>query len=151
MNDHELLNRYIQHGSADAFGELVGRHVDLVYAAALRQLHDPAAAEDVTQQVFVLLSRKARRLSPQVVLAGWLLGSTRFLAHSYRRSEARGRKNEERPVTMTPRQGSCDDAADWQQISPLLDDALADVVETNRLAVILKYLQGKSSAQVGAE
>jgi len=46
--DGELLRRYVQDRSEDSFGELVQRHVDLVYSAALRQVHgDVHLAQDV--------------------------------------------------------------------------------------------------------
>src|SRR5207247_105088 len=71
--DEQLLRRYAEEGSEPAFGELVRRHVDLVYSAALRMLNgDSHMAQDVTQNVFADLARKARRLPQGVLLAGWL-------------------------------------------------------------------------------
>ena len=53
MNDDAvLLRRYAEEGSEEAFGELVRRHVNLVYSIALRQCGgDVHHAEDVTQRV----------------------------------------------------------------------------------------------------
>ena len=48
MDDAQLLQQYVETGSDDAFGQLVGRHVHLVYAAALRQVHNRDMAEDIT-------------------------------------------------------------------------------------------------------
>ncbi|HEY2019207.1 MAG TPA: sigma factor, partial [Bryobacteraceae bacterium] len=64
--DQQLLRRYVEAGSDAAFAELVARHVDKVYSAALRQLRDPHLAEDVTQTIFVALAQKARRLDRKV-------------------------------------------------------------------------------------
>ena len=51
--DAELLRRYATEHSEAAFAELVRRHVDLVYSAALRLVNgDTHGAQDVTQQVF---------------------------------------------------------------------------------------------------
>jgi hypothetical protein len=44
--DHDLLGDYAARGSADAFAELVWRHLDLVYAAALRRVRDAHLGED---------------------------------------------------------------------------------------------------------
>src|ERR1041385_8185767 len=61
--DGELLQRYVQDGAEDSFGELLQRHVDLVYSAALRQVRgDVHLAQDVAQCVFSDLARKARSL-----------------------------------------------------------------------------------------
>jgi hypothetical protein len=39
MDDAELLRRYVNVRSQEAIAELVGRHVNLVYLAALRHLN----------------------------------------------------------------------------------------------------------------
>ena len=75
--DRDLLGLYVTHQSQAAFAELVRRHVNLVYTAARRQVHDRHAAEDVTQAVFIVLSRKAKSLRPDTVLPAWLLNVTR--------------------------------------------------------------------------
>jgi len=45
--DLELLRRYAQQRSEEAFAALVNRHLDLVYSAALRQVLSPQLAEEV--------------------------------------------------------------------------------------------------------
>jgi DNA-directed RNA polymerase specialized sigma24 family protein len=80
-DDAELLRRYIENQSEAAFAELVERHLGFVYAVAARRLgFDKHLAEDVTQKVFIDLACKARSLSRNVVLTGWLFTSTRFTA-----------------------------------------------------------------------
>ena len=59
--DNELLREYAQSGSEPAFKELVQRHVNMVYATALRETGANAhLAEDLAQSVFVELARKAK-------------------------------------------------------------------------------------------
>src|SRR5215472_9791154 len=89
-NDNELLRQYVREQSEAAFGELVRRHIRLVYSAALRQVnYDRPAAEDVAQAVFIDLARKAPRLLRHASLTGWLYTSTRFQAAKSRRSAQR--------------------------------------------------------------
>ena len=59
-SDTELLRRYAEEKSEGAFGELVERHLNLVYFAALRQVGDPHVAEEVAQSVFNDLARRGR-------------------------------------------------------------------------------------------
>jgi DNA-directed RNA polymerase specialized sigma24 family protein len=89
MNDDaELLRRYFEEGVDAAFAELVRRHVDLVYSAALRQVNgDTHLAADATQIVFSDLARKAGAPVGHQVLAGWLFTSTRFAAAKLVRGE----------------------------------------------------------------
>ncbi|HSZ58287.1 MAG TPA: sigma factor, partial [Tepidisphaeraceae bacterium] len=91
MDDHEVLWQFAQSGSQTAFDELVRRHVDLVYAAALRQLRNPSDAEVVVQIVFLALSRKADGLSRNVVLAAWLHKASVLASRNLLRAKDRRR------------------------------------------------------------
>lgn len=147
MTDQELLSQY-RDGSNEAFEQLARRHVDLVYSSALRQVHDPGLAQDIAQRVFVLLARKGASLGPQVVLGGWLLTATRYIANDTRKAEFRRRIHEQKAAQMkTEIQGT--EPALWDQIAEHLDEALGQLGEKLRSAVILSYLEGKSSREVG--
>ena len=101
--DGELLERWVRGRDEGAFGELVGRHVDMVYGAARRMLGGPGReAEDVAQAVFLLLSQKAARILARGGgggLVGWLYRATRFCCANVRKEEGR-RKNREREAAM---------------------------------------------------
>src|ERR1700691_1676479 len=92
MND--WLAEYARSGSSEAFGRIVRTFSDAVYSQSLRELRDPSMAEEVTQQVFVTLARKAGRISNRVVLAGWFFNATRLACAAVRRAEFRRRKHE---------------------------------------------------------
>src|SRR5471030_1800646 len=95
--DHELLRRFAEADSEAAFAELVRRHVNLVYSAALRQVNgDAHLAQDVAQTVFTNLARKAAPLSRREVLTGWLYTSAHFAAAKIVRGENRRRDREEK-------------------------------------------------------
>ena len=144
MDDYELLRQYVDHGSPDAFGELVRRHIGLVYSAALRQMRDPHNAEDVTQGVFIALARNAHKLRRQQVLAGWLSTATRYLAMNARQSASRRRNHERRAAELANTMNNPTDTPAWEQIAPELDEAMAQLKPRARDAVLLRYFQGKS-------
>ena len=53
MNDTELLRRFVQEGSQEAFAELVRLRIGLVYSAAFRRSGgDAHRAQDIAQAVF---------------------------------------------------------------------------------------------------
>lgn len=147
MTDRELLQSYHLHRKEDAFRTLVDRYVGLVHASALRQTASESVAEEVTQAVFILLARKAARLGGREVLAGWLLKTTRFVALKAMRGEARRKRREEEAMS-TYTQTTVDES--WRMMSPLLDEAIASLGETDRNAVVLHYQQGKSLREVSA-
>ena len=72
MDDDKLLAHYARDGSEAAFGQIVARHLSLVYMTCLRETGSPSQAEDAAQVVFLLLARKARSLRAGPSLAGWL-------------------------------------------------------------------------------
>ena len=87
-NDEQLLHAYARERSESAFGELVTRHIDLVYSAALRVVNgDSHLAHDVSQTVFIDLARKAGNLPRGVVLTGWLHRHTCYTAATAVRNE----------------------------------------------------------------
>ena len=94
-DDIELLRRYSKAKSDDAFALLVARYVNLVYSTALRQVCNSYAAEEVTQAVFLILSKKAARLRNGVVLSSWLYQTTRFASANYLRTEIRRARREQ--------------------------------------------------------
>src|SRR5271154_5614426 len=95
--DSELLRQFATTNSEDAFAELVKRHVNLVYSAALRQVNgDEHSAKDVAQTVFADLARKASSLSRREILTGWLYTSAHFAAAKIVRGENRRRDREEK-------------------------------------------------------
>ena len=60
-------------GSASAWDELITRYGRLVYSVPRRYGFDEADAEDVMQNVFVILLRKLHQLTDQTRLSSWLL------------------------------------------------------------------------------
>jgi RNA polymerase sigma factor (sigma-70 family) len=147
--DSQLLRRFANEHSESAFGELVARHLPLVYSTALRQTFgDTHLAQDVAQLVFADLARKAPSLSENVILAGWLHRATIFAARQTLRGEHRRRLREQHAVTMNAIQSESE-SADWQQIRPLLDEALERLNKTDRDALLLRFFEQQSLAQIG--
>src|SRR5215212_8803756 len=98
--DSDLLRRYAESSSQDAFAELVRRRIGLVYSVALRQTRgDRHRAEDATQAVFTDLARKARSLAERPVLAGWLFRSAQFAAAGLIRADQRRHVREQEAHT----------------------------------------------------
>ncbi len=152
-DDATLLQSYARDRSESDFAELVRRHVNLVYSCALRQMNgDVHLAQDAAQLVFIDLARKASSLANQRVLAGWLFTSTRFAAAKLVRGEERRRRREQEAESMQAITRSDSTASlDWERVRPVLDDALAELGERDREAILLRYLEGRDFAQVGAK
>jgi uncharacterized protein (TIGR03435 family) len=149
MDDMTLLREYAQQNSEAAFAELVSRHVGFVYSAALRQVRDPQRAEEITQTVFIILAQKAGQISGKTILTGWLFKTTRFTVIAQVRAAAKRQQREQEAQMQSPLQPAAPDGF-WEQLSPLLDEALASLGETDRQAVLLRFFENQSLAEVGS-
>lgn len=145
-SDQQLLREFAGLGDDQAFGALVQRHLPLVHSTARRQLGDTALAEDVSQQVFVLLARKAGSLSTEVILSGWLYQTTRLVAGHVARAEHRRRTREQAAIAHRIHEAS--DSV-WRSIEHDLDLAMESLSEIDRVAIILRYFENRSLREVG--
>ena len=148
-DDITLLREYAASHSEEAFETLVSRYLRLVYSAALRQTSDSHSAEEVTQAVFIVLARKAGRISPDTILSGWLFKTTRYVALTQARTAAR-RRQYEQEAYMRPEDQLNPPNPLWDNIAPLLDEALAQLREKDRQAVLLRYFENKNLSEVGS-
>jgi RNA polymerase sigma factor (sigma-70 family) len=145
-DDVTLLRRYAG-GDESAFTTLFERHVHLVYSAALRQTRNPSHAEEVTQVVFILLARKAKSLSPKTVLSGWLYQAARLITASLIKREIRRQRREQEVYMQTLTEP---DISLWEQISPLLDDAMGRLGEKDRNAIVLRFFENRTPQEVAS-
>jgi len=147
--DTELLNRYATQRDEAAFAELVRRHLDHVYSTTLRLVGgDTHLAEDVAQSVFTDLARKARSLRRHAALSGWLHTSARFAAAKVVRGEQRRRQREQAALTMPTTSATLD--PQWEQLRPVLDQAIGELSDADRDALLLRYFEKKPFADIGA-
>jgi RNA polymerase sigma factor (sigma-70 family) len=144
-----LLEEYARTGSREVIGELARRHAGLVYSAARRQVGDGHLAEDVTQAVFVLLFRRAPAIRNQAQLVGWLCKTTRFTALNAIKIENRRRRHEEQAASEKSREThDMSDESRWDELSPILDEAMAELREGDRRSILLRYFEGLSVREV---
>jgi RNA polymerase sigma factor (sigma-70 family) len=141
------LQAWEEKRSETAFAELVRRHVDFVYSAAFRMVHDAHLAEDVSQAVFLALAQNARHLIDRRVLSGWLHRTTQNLAANVIRSDVRRRIREQEAASMNELLSAAPEAS-WENVAPELDAALGVLSEPDRDAVLLRYFERKSAQEM---
>jgi RNA polymerase sigma factor (sigma-70 family) len=135
-------------GSREALAQIARRYVPFVYNTAVRHVRDAHLAEDVTQAVFVILSRKVGNLKRGTLLHAWLFTTTRYAARNALRMQTRRTHHETRAAAGAP--------VSVEKTGPVpvsieaeLDDAIASLAETDRSAVLLSYFGGKNWREVG--
>ncbi|HWA25000.1 MAG TPA: sigma-70 family RNA polymerase sigma factor [Lacunisphaera sp.] len=150
IEDSALLRDYAANRTESAFAELVRRHLDLVYSAAMRRMDgDPHQAQDITQLVFNDLARKAEAVARHPTVAGWLHTATRNAAANASRAERRRRFYEKESSLMNETLSSPAHDAEWARLRPVLDEVIDDLAQLDHDAVVLRFLEERSFAEIG--
>jgi len=104
MRDHpdtspeNLLTDFVNSGrSEQSFARLVQNFSGLVFGSAYRRTSNRQLSEDITQNVFAALAKKADTLTYHITLTSWLYRTTRFEAENVLRKELRHRRKVEKP------------------------------------------------------
>jgi DNA-directed RNA polymerase specialized sigma24 family protein len=138
-NSETLLRRYVESHDDDTFDEIVKQYRLVVYQTALSQTSNADLAEDVTQAVFILLSRKAESLARHTSVLGWLCISTRLTARNVMRNES-ARSHFEAKAGRETIMHAINDVADAGIYAAQLVDALSRLSNAERDAVLLRHL-----------
>jgi RNA polymerase sigma factor (sigma-70 family) len=150
ITDLALLRQYAKSGSDEAFRLIVERHLGLVHGTAMRQLGHAHQADEVSHAVFLALAKKADALADGTVIAGWLFKATRFAAAKLARDEER-RTRREKEAAMIHFESLSEEDPDptWNDIAPHLNEALELLSPKDRDAILLRFFEQQSFAEVG--
>lgn len=146
MSEFELLQAFRESRSEDAFAQLVRRYTNLVFSVAKRRLGNAAQAEDITQIVFIRFAKTLPKVQGHAELVAWLHRTTINVTIDTWRSENRRRTREQQAIVMEP---VTSENALWEDISPNLDEALNQLKDKDRQALLLRFFGGKTMRDVG--
>ena len=146
--DFALLREFSETGNQAAFRALVERYTGMVYGAALRRTGNQQLSEEISQNVFLSLARKAEGLSTQHSLGAWLHRATMLESLHHLRKEG----SRQRHLSMIREQqdyNSEREEANWRAIRPYLDQLLNRLSARDRDILILHYIEGLKFSEVG--
>ncbi|WP_393098010.1 RNA polymerase sigma factor SigM [Streptomyces sp. LN325] len=150
VSDAELLARHVE-GDSDAFGELVRRHRDRLWAVALRTLGDREEAADAVQDALVSAYRAAHTFRGQSAVTTWLHRITVNACLDRARKAASRRTS---PVDDTERleqllepHESASAPAERNDLHRELVTALGTLPADQRAALVLVDMQGYPVAE----
>ncbi len=149
-DDATLLRRYAEERSEDAFTELARRHVDFVFSVAMREVRgDFARAQDITQEVFTALARKASVLHQRTTLVGWLHISVHHAAANLMRSEQRRERREQEALAMHEQSQSPTPPDEWERVKPVLNEVVQELGTADRDALLLRFYEQRPFREIG--
>ncbi|MGB9610463.1 MAG: RNA polymerase sigma factor [Bryobacteraceae bacterium] len=126
------------------FAEIVREHQSMVYSLAWHALRDRAAAEDITQDVFLALHENLGRLEGREHIRHWLarVTSHRCIDEIRRRGYRRGPSLEE-----VPEPGMGGDAQD-PLVRSRLRQMVASLPAPARMMILLRYQEEMELAEI---
>ncbi len=143
-SDTILLHRFLDRSDSEAFDEIVRRYSGLVYSACQRVLQNPHQAADAAQETFFQLFRHAGQITD--TLAGWLHKVATRRALDIVRKE--GRRNQRRHAY---RDQPSSTSVGWEEISPLIDEALLELENPVRRIIVCHFLEKQTQADIAAD
>lgn len=143
QSDLQQLHRYHDKADASAFQSLVKNHAGMVFATAKRVTGNDALAQDVAQETFLELARKGQRITSSV--GAWLHRVASRRACDAVRSES-ARRRTEASAAILDEGHECT----WEEMEPVFDEALAELGEQERTAIIEHFLEARTQAEVAA-
>jgi RNA polymerase sigma factor (sigma-70 family) len=149
LPDAELLERFTLRREEAAFTALVRRHGPLVLGVCRRVLHNHHDAEDAFQATFLILARKARAITKQESVAGWLY-QVAYRTALRARARAAGRQAREGRVVPRPA-GDLLGEVTGREVFAVLDDELHQLPPRDRAPLVLCYLQGRTRDQAARQ
>ncbi len=142
-------------GDLDAFNALVLAYQGQVYNLCLRMLGSPQAAEDATQEAFIAAYRAVSRFRHGSFRAWLLRIAANACYDELRRRRSRPQvpleapAGDERPAAELPAADEpLDQRAERLELARCLQEGLASLPPDQRLAVILRDVQGLAYEEV---
>ncbi len=151
-SDQALLRQYVQQRSEAAFTKIMRRHYSLVYSTCKREVGDADLAADAAQVVFMLLARRASTLRGGTGLAGWLFQTACFASKNALRREQRRVQRERKGHEMLQHEQPGENHTPggvWEAVEPHLHDVLTRLTPDDREAILLRFFEEYSLAEIG--
>ena len=143
MTDHRLLECYARTGDAEAFRDLVERYQNLVWSVCRRKLRNDSDAEDVVQDVFLLLAKNASKINRN--LATWLHTNAVNRSTTIIRTEKARRDREQQHIIAPVKD---EDHHAWQEMRDVIDECLSQLSEDQRELIIQRFFRGKTQLEI---
>jgi RNA polymerase sigma factor (sigma-70 family) len=147
-SDFELLRDYARNGDAGLFREVMGRHLPMAYAAALRASGDPAIAAEAAQDAFIKLHQvPGMFLKSGTPLVAWVHRVSRHRAIDLVRSEkARARREQIAAALLAPRHDAPSPA-----FPEILDELIDALPARDRDLILQRYYSGRALSAIGRQ
>ncbi|MDP4648130.1 MAG: sigma-70 family RNA polymerase sigma factor [Akkermansiaceae bacterium] len=148
-DDTALLERFTADGDEAAFAAIVSRHLPMVFGVCFRRTGNRELSEELTQNVFTSLAKKASSISANVSLSGWLHRAASFeCSHALRTESNRTRKMKQLAELHTDPDPVHIDA-DASEVSRQLDQSINQLTKKEQDMVLMRFSEELTLSQIG--
>jgi RNA polymerase sigma-70 factor (ECF subfamily) len=162
LSDEELVQMYVDDSLEGAFNELVDRHGDKIFRTAYRITGDMNAAEEVLQNVFIILVQSLRSFRNDSKFTTWLYKVAMNTSFMYLRSKKKVNDSEMKieDLTRFDESGNLQDVflKDWSNVpedkilskegKTKLEEAIDELPEKYKTVFQLKDIEGLPNQEV---
>lgn len=162
LKDEELVSLFVEEQNEDAFNELVNRYGDKVYRLAYRITSNPDDAEEVLQEVFIILLEKLGTFRKESKFSTWLYRVAANASYMFLRN---GRKFNEKEISLDDYKpyndyGALEGVAekDWSaspdsrllsdEGAQMIEKAIGELPEEYRIVFHMKDIEGLTSKEI---
>jgi RNA polymerase sigma factor (sigma-70 family) len=143
QDDAVLLQRFTRSRDEEAFAAIVQRYTGPVYATCKRVLGSRSLAEEASQEAFLRLLKQPEKIRQS--LGGWLHRTATTISIDMIRRDS-SRRVREMNFVAAPR-----DVSRWDDLSPLIDEALAELPDDDCNLLVQHFIRGRSQRELAQE
>ena len=147
VSDEDNIQAYHATRSETAFTAIVQKHGGMVFGAALRRIGDRQTAEEICQNVFAILSRKAATLTKPGSLAGWLHRTTMLETNNFMKQQRRRQRKHEALSEAAPSPPAWQHDGSQDALTQL-DEAVDQLAASDRRVIMLRYFEGLTVREI---
>lgn len=153
VDDRQVLAA-VAAGSEEAFVQLYDRFSSLLWTVAMRILQDPAETEDVVQETFLYIWKKAGAYNPELAQPStWMCLVLRNrcldrLRSRHRREKLMTAVNKSNPADKEPLSDVVGDSVQLRELGQKAREVMAGIPDLQRKALELAYFSGHSHSEI---
>ncbi|MGH7369316.1 MAG: RNA polymerase sigma factor [Candidatus Methylomirabilaceae bacterium] len=157
-----MLIQRLKAGDHDAFDQIYRRHVAMVYRQAVRLMGNDAEAEEVAQEVFLVIYQKAKTFRGESAFSTWIYRLTVNMALTKLRRRKRGEEvsfDDYLPRFQDDGHHQVRPVVDWSQeieaplaqkeVRQILQRAIDQLSPLDKAVVVQSDLEGVANREIG--
>lgn len=150
MDEDLKLIKEVLKGNVDSFSILMNKYEHMVFSFAYNMINDREAAQDVTQEVFIIVYNKLYMYDKKYKFKNWLLKIARNKCIDYIRKYKRVYEANIEDITyIYDKNPGPEEAMEIREAKLIIRDFIGKLGDIDRQIITLKYSSGTTFIDIG--